>query len=51
MRGMFLMMAASIGGGIGWWLGFMIDPMVAVVLASIGTGLGVYLWRRLERDL
>lgn len=37
---------ASIGGAIGWWLGDNVGIWTALLLSSIGTGLGYYLAKR-----
>jgi hypothetical protein len=45
-----VMAGATIGGAIGWWLGDFIGLMTAVILGGIGTGVGMYLVLKLERE-
>ncbi|MFQ5846576.1 MAG: hypothetical protein ACE5IQ_02765 [Candidatus Methylomirabilales bacterium] len=39
--------AAMVGGWIGWWLGAHVDLLTAFVLSMVGTGAGLYAWRRI----
>ncbi|MDY6881494.1 MAG: hypothetical protein V2J25_17350 [Desulfatiglans sp.] len=39
-----------IGAGIGLWLGAKVGPMTAVLCASLGAGIGLYLIRRFMED-
>ena len=50
MRGLSVLFAMSIGGGVGWWLGSLIGTMTAVLLSGIGTGVGVYLMRKIIKN-
>jgi hypothetical protein len=43
--------AATILGGIGWWAGAMEGVFTAFVLSMVGTGVGLYLGRRLAAHL
>jgi hypothetical protein len=43
--------AATILGGIGWWAGAMEGMFTAFVLSMVGTGVGLYLGRRLAAHL
>jgi hypothetical protein len=43
--------AATILGGIGWWAGAMEGMFTAFVLSMAGTGVGLYLGRRLAAHL
>jgi hypothetical protein len=36
----------SLGSWGGWWLGNQVNIWLALVLASIGAGLGMYVYRR-----
>ena len=39
-----------VGGTIGWWLGAYAGIMTAFTLSIVGTGLGLYLGRKLASD-
>lgn len=41
----------SAGGWIGWTLGAWVSLFTAFVVGMIGTGLGLYLTRRVTKDL
>jgi uncharacterized membrane protein YeaQ/YmgE (transglycosylase-associated protein family) len=41
---------ATIGGALGWWGGERVGFMTAFTLSMIGTGLGLYLGRRIARE-
>ena len=43
---MVVILGASVGGGIGWWLGSRFGVMTAFFLSVIGTAAGAYLARR-----
>jgi membrane protein implicated in regulation of membrane protease activity len=36
----------SLGGWLGWYLGYGVNIWVALVLAAVGSGLGAFLYRR-----
>jgi hypothetical protein len=40
------LLASSVGGGIGWWLGARVGFMTAFIVGMIGTGVGLYAGRR-----
>lgn len=42
---------ATAGSALGWWLGARVGTMTAFMLSIIGTGLGIYLGRRLAQEL
>lgn len=42
MRTIIGWLAASVVGGVGWWLGSRLGLLTAVVLAAVGTGVGLY---------
>lgn len=50
MRGLIVLLAASLGGAIGWWLGAHVGFMTAFIVSVVGTGLGVYGGRRFIRE-
>jgi len=39
------------GSYFGWWIGAKLGLMVAVILSSIGAGIGLYYGRRLSNNL
>ncbi len=41
---------ATIGGGIGWWLGARVGIMTAFMVSTVGTGVGWYVARRYFSD-
>ena len=41
---------SSIGGTIGWWLGAYVGTMTAFMLSMVGTGLGIYVARRVMAE-
>ena len=43
---MMTLFGVSIGGGVGWWLGNLLGMGYAVILSGIGSGLGLYLIRK-----
>lgn len=43
-------LGAILGGWMGWWLGAKVNFITAFVLSMAGTGVGLYLGRRLVRD-
>jgi len=45
-----VLVASTILGSVGWWLGGMIGTMTAFMLSTIGTGVGVYLGRWFARE-
>lgn len=47
---LLVVVAASIGGAIGWWLGARVGFMTALIVSVVGTGLGVYAGRWLKRE-
>ena len=38
---------ASVGGAVGWWAGDRIGLFSAFILSIVGTGVGLYLGRRM----
>lgn len=44
-------LGATIGGALGWWVGASQGLFTAFVLSTVGTGLGLYLGRRLADRL
>jgi hypothetical protein len=43
-------LAATLGGGIGWWLGEQVGFMTAFCISTLGTAVGVYGGRWLCRE-
>jgi hypothetical protein len=50
MKGLLLFFGMSAGGAVGWWLGMFSGYTLAVVLSGIGSGLGMWLTRKLAED-
>jgi uncharacterized membrane protein YeaQ/YmgE (transglycosylase-associated protein family) len=42
---------ATVGGALGWWAGSSHGLFTAFVLSTVGTGVGLYLGRRLADRL
>jgi len=49
MKAIIVIVAASIGGWAGWWLGYHWGLFSALVLSMLGTGAGVYFGRRFNQ--
>lgn len=39
-----------VGSSIGWWVGARLSTAAAFLLSMVGTGLGLYMGRRIARD-
>lgn len=50
MGKLLVLIGATVGGAIGWWAGAKIGFMTAYFLSVIGTGVGVYVARRINRE-
>jgi hypothetical protein len=50
MEKLFWLIGATAGGWLGWWLGARMGIMAAVMLGALGTGVGIYLARRIVSD-
>jgi len=48
MKGVFSMIASTILGSIGWWIGDFIGIGTALVVSSIATGFGIYWGKKLH---
>ena len=46
MTKVLILLAATIGGSIGWWLGAFIGTMTAFFLSVVGTAAAIYVARR-----
>ena len=51
MERMLVFLAAGLGGWIGWAVGDLVSPYVAVLLGAVGTGGGIWAARRLTEEL
>jgi hypothetical protein len=51
MSKLLILLGASVGGAIGWWLGARVGIMTAFVVSMLGTGIGVYVGRRIATSL
>jgi hypothetical protein len=50
MKGLISMLAGSLGGALGWWLGSYEGVMTAFFVSIILTGVAVYYCRRLMNE-
>lgn len=50
MSAISVLLAMTIGGSVGWWLGSLIGTFTAVLLSGIGTGLGIYIMRKIIKN-
>jgi uncharacterized membrane protein YeaQ/YmgE (transglycosylase-associated protein family) len=41
------LVGATVGGGFGWWLGARHGIMTAFILSMVGTGVGLYIGKRI----
>lgn len=46
MQKLAIILGATIGGAIGWWLGALVGTMTAFIVSMVGTGIGIYAVRR-----
>ena len=51
MNGLLAWVGASIGGALGWWVGAREGLFTAFLLSMVGTGVGLYLGRRVAGRL
>jgi len=47
MGKLMALVGTTLGSAIGWWLGARFGMMTAFMLSMVGTGLGLYLARRI----
>lgn len=40
----------TIGGALGWWLGSLMGLTAAIVVSGVGTGAGLYIFRKIARE-
>jgi len=50
MEKLLVFLGLSVGGWIGWALGAPFGIFAALMLSIVGTGLGLYVGRRIARD-
>jgi len=51
MSKLLVLLGATVGGAIGWWLGARVGTMTAFIVSTVGTGLGVYAGRRIAASV
>jgi hypothetical protein len=51
MTKLIVWVGATIGSGIGWWLGHPFGMMSAFMLSIVGTGVGIYAARRVAANV
>jgi hypothetical protein len=47
MTKLFGFVGATVGSALGWWAGARVGTMTAFSLSMVGTGVGLYLGRRI----
>lgn len=50
MEKVLIILGLTVGGWVGWAVGALFGILAAFTLSVIGTGLGLYLGRRVARD-
>jgi len=50
MERIIVLLASTITGGIGWWIGERVGMTTAFIVSIIGTAAGVYLGRKFVRE-
>jgi hypothetical protein len=50
MRAMIWMVATTIGGALGWWLGMFVGIFTAVSLSAVGSGVALFSAQRLANE-
>ncbi len=45
-----MLVAATLGSALGWWIGSFVGLMTAFILSVVGTAAGVYFGGRLARE-
>ncbi len=50
MTKLFSFIGATLGGYLGWWIGSTVGFMTAFFLMVIGTGVGIYVGRRIVAE-
>lgn len=50
MRGLAVLLGSTIGGALGWWVGSPAGIFGSMTLSAVGSGVGLYLVRRLWNE-
>jgi len=50
METLIVLVATTILGAIGWWIGEFIGLTTAFILSIVGTAIGVYVGRQIARE-
>lgn len=50
MAKILVLTGSFVGGTIGWWLGAFVGTMTAFMISMVGTGVGVYVGRRIANE-
>ncbi|HEU6450342.1 MAG TPA: hypothetical protein VFT57_02915 [Gemmatimonadaceae bacterium] len=50
MKALAVMLGSALIGGLGWWAGSPLGIFASVTLSAVGSGLGIYLVRRLWNE-
>jgi len=51
VNGLLAWAGATVGGALGWWVGDRAGLFTAFLLSIVGTGVGLYLGRRIAERL
>ena len=50
MKALAVMLGSALIGGLGWWAGSPLGIFASVTLSAVGSGVGIYLVRRLWNE-
>jgi hypothetical protein len=50
VKALAVMLGSALIGGLGWWAGSPLGIFASVTLSAVGSGLGIYLVRRLWNE-
>ena len=50
MKALSVMLGSALIGGLGWWAGSPLGIFASVTLSAVGSGVGIYLVRRLWNE-
>ena len=50
MTTLIILIASSVLGGVGWWIGAFVGTFTAFVISTITSGIGIYVGRRIAQE-
>ena len=50
MKAMIWMVATTVGGALGWWVGMFVGIFTAVSLSAVGSGVALYYAQRMANE-